>query len=322
MRERRWNAQQQKKTSEKSVFSWILHSWDDKIAAMPALAEKQSDFPKRLLMGLMWRSKNIARQIISRAKSLLPADRHATDGIWDTPYATLKKKWVEVPTYSNTSVKTTKLLELSDEVLLSEWMNARRDLTTGPEFAHRGWYYALYADSMRGKKLLDVGSGFGFDSITYAQHGAAVTFVDLVESNLEVLRRLCALMALTNVRFHLLSGLESLKGLDRDYDIIMAMGSLHHAPARVIQPECRELLSHLKVGGRWLQFAYPKTRWLRQGSPAFDKWGPMTDGPGTPWAEWYDVPKLLGMLEPAKFEVVLYQEFHDGDFNWFDLLKL
>jgi hypothetical protein len=26
------------------------------------------------------------------------------------------------------------------------------------------------------------------------------------------------------------------------------------------------------------------------------------------------------MFEPAKFEVVLYREFHNGDFNWFDLL--
>jgi len=68
-----------------------------------------------------------------------------------------------------------------------------------------------------------------------------------------------------------------------------------------------------------LQLAYPKSRWIRDGSPSFDKWGPMVDGPGTPWEEWYDVPKLLSMFEPAKFDVVLYQEFHNSDFNWFDL---
>jgi hypothetical protein len=82
----------------------------------------------------------------------------------------------------------------------------------------------------------------------------------------------------------------------------------------------QELLRHLKIGGRWLQLAYPKTRWIRAGSPPFHKWGAMTDGADTPWAEWYDLPKLLSLLEPAQFDVVLCLEFHDHNFIWFDLL--
>src|SRR6266478_4959515 len=114
--------------------------------------------------------------------------------------------------------------------------------------------------------------------------------------------------------------LSSLRPLDADYDVIMAMGSLHHAPAKVMKPEYQELLRHLKIGGRWLQLAYPRSRWIREGRSPFSKWGEMTDGAGTPWCEWYDLPKLLSMFEPAKFEVVLYQEFHNSDFNWFDLV--
>jgi SAM-dependent methyltransferase len=173
---------------------------------------------------------------------------------------------------------------------------------------------------MRGKKVMDVGSGFGIDSITFAQRGANMTFIDLVESNLKTLERLCNIMGLKDVRFVLLENVESLKPLDTDYDVIMAMGSLHNAPIEVMRPEYRELIRHLKVGGRWLQLAYPRARWTRDDSPPFDVWGPMTDGPGTPWEEWYDLPKLLSILEPAKFEVVLYREFHNSDFNWFDLL--
>ena len=114
--------------------------------------------------------------------------------------------------------------------------------------------------------------------------------------------------------------MSSLRPLDADYDVIMAMGSLHHAPAKVMKPEYQELLRHLKIGGRWLQLAYPRSRWIREGRSPFSKWGEMTDGAGTPWCEWYDLPKLLSMFEPAKFEVVLYQEFHNSDFNWFDLV--
>ena len=87
-----------------------------------------------------------------------------------------------------------------------------------------------------------------------------------------------------------------------------------------MKPEYLELLRHLKVGGRWLQLTYPVTRWIRDGRPSFSKWGEMTDGIGTPWAEPYDVEKLLGVFAPAKFDVVLYQEFQNCNFNWFDLL--
>jgi len=239
---------------------------------------------------------------------------------WELPYETLRKRWVEVPSGENVFEKTTNLMQLPDDALLAFWEKARKDITTGAEFAHRGWYHTLYADFMRGKKVMDVGSGFGVDPITFAQHGARVTFVDLVETNLKVLERLCRIMGLKDARFVLLNELGSLRPLDADYDVIMAMGSMHHAPVDILKPEYRELLRHLKVGGRWLQLAYPKARWVRDKRPRFAHWGLTTDGPGTPWAEWYDVEKLLGMFAPSEFEVVLYQEFHNSDFNWFDLL--
>lgn len=239
---------------------------------------------------------------------------------WDQPYETLRKKWVEVPVTQLGRMKTTDLLGLSDMELLDQWEKARTEITTGPQFAHRGWYHALYADGMRGKKVMDVGSGFGVDSITFAQHGAKLTFVDLVETNLKVLERLCGTMGLREVQFHILKDVDSLKVLDTDYDVIMAMGSMHNAPVEVMKPEYQELVQHLKVGGRWLQLAYPKSRWIRDGRLPFDVWAEMVDGLGTPWEEWYDLSKLLSMFEPAKFDVVLYQEFHNSDFNWFDLL--
>lgn len=265
-------------------------------------------------MSLMYRIKELKN---------LRKNRLASEGDgapWEKPYETLRKKWVEVPTTTTGIQKTTRLLELSDDVLLAEWEKARVDITTGREFAHRGWYHALYADGMRGKKVMDVGSGFGVDSITFAQHGAKLTFVDLVETNLKVLERLCGILGVREARFALLEDLDSLKTLDRDYDVITALGSLHNAPAKVMKPEYQELLRHLRVQGRWLQLAYPESRWIRDGRPPFSKWGEITDGAGTPWCEWYDLPKLLSMFEPATFEVVLYQEFHDSDFNWFDLL--
>jgi hypothetical protein len=93
---------------------------------------------------------------------------------------------------------------------------------------------------------------------------------------------------------------------------------LINAPFEVIRAEVQELIKHLKVGGRWLHFAYPKCRWEREGSLPFHVWGTRTDGPGTPWMEWYDGEKMLRLFEPHKVELLFTREWHNSDFNWFD----
>ena len=78
---------------------------------------------------------------------------------------------------------------------------------------------------MRGKKVMDVGSGLGMDSITFLQAGAShMTFVDLVDTNLEVLKRLCKIFGFANVSFVHLDELASLTPLSTDYDVIMPWG--------------------------------------------------------------------------------------------------
>jgi SAM-dependent methyltransferase len=232
----------------------------------------------------------------------------------------LRRKWKEVPG-GNARLSTDELLRLPDEELLAVWRRALEEATVGPGFGVRGWYHLLYKDVLRGKRVLDVGSGFGLDGLTFAQHGARVTLLDIVESNLGVLKRLCGLLRLRDVDFVYLEQLESLSGLRRDYDVIWCQGSLINAPFEAIRAEAQLLLRHLPVGGRWVELAYPKARWHREGELPFDRWGERTDGPGTPWMEWYDLAKLRSALAPARFDVVLHFDFHDQDFNWFDLVR-
>ena len=113
--------------------------------------------------------------------------------------------------------------------------------------------------------------------------------------------------------------IKDLEVLPTDFDVVTAVGSLHNAPFDVMKHEVAELVRHLKVGGRWLQLAYPKARWEREGMPPFEKWGTLTDGEGTPYCEWYDMEKLLRLLKPADFEPLFHYEWHNHDFNWFDL---
>ena len=238
---------------------------------------------------------------------------------WNNALAILQKKWSEVPA-GNTRLDTKELVNMEDQHLLRLWTESRRQATTGGNFGVRGWYHTLYTPILNGKRVLDVGCGFGIDGITFAQAGAKVTFLDIVQSNLKTVHRICNLLGVQDVDFCHLTALSSLSSLESDYDFIWCQGSLINVPFKMAYSEAQELLRHLKPTGRWVELAYPRTRWEREGKLPFDKWGERTDA-GAPWIEWYDLEKLLARLQPSRFDVILHFEFHDSDFNWFDLLR-
>jgi 2-polyprenyl-3-methyl-5-hydroxy-6-metoxy-1,4-benzoquinol methylase len=250
-----------------------------------------------------------------------PPDRGAEDSRWENPFSTLRKKWTEVPDDVD-RVRAPHLLEMGDKELLAYWEDARKTAVTGEHFSRRGWYHMLYEPLFRGARMIDFGSGLGMDGLSFASHAAHVTMMDLAKENLALLKRIADLKGLANVEFVHLENFESFQALGTEYDVILASGSLHHAPQHVIRREIQELAPRLKVGGRWLQLAYPKERWEREGRPPFSKWGECTDGAGTPWGEWYDLQKLLKVFEPMKFEALLAFNYHNNDFNWFDLVRI
>ena len=115
----------------------------------------------------------------------------------------------------------------------------------------------------------------------WAPTHARVTFVDIVESNLQVMARLCRVFSVTNAGFLYLQNLQSLDALADDFDVIWCQGSMINAPFQFAARESAALLQHLKPGGRWIELAYPRERWERDGRPPFSVWGTMTDSVGT-----------------------------------------
>jgi SAM-dependent methyltransferase len=243
------------------------------------------------------------------------ADEHLAES-----FRVLRAKWGEIPGGEQLRVRSADLLKASDSELLRIWATGLTDSSTGPAYSVRGWYHTLYSDVFRGKKVLEIGSGMGFDGITFAKNGAEWTFVDIMASNLEVVRRLCRLQGVQNARFCLMEDLRSLADLPTDYSAIFAQGSLINLPVEATRVEAKALLEHLPVGGRWIELGYPYRRWTHDKRPPFDKWGEKTDG-GAPWIEWHDLNKVREFLAPAQFDVVFTLDFHKYDFNWFDLIR-
>lgn len=237
---------------------------------------------------------------------------------WSKYLKVLQAKWSTVPA-GNIRISTKDLTKMNDSELLSFWTKTRHEATEGDGFYSRGWYHALYAPILRQKRVLDVGCGLGIDGITFAQNGTKVTFLDIIESNVRLVERLCRLLNITDVDFCHLENSDSLNSKG-DYDFIWCQGSMICAPFKIVKSEVQALLKHLKKNGRWIELAYPKVRWEREGGLPFEVWGEKTDG-GAPWIEWYDLEKLFQRLSPYKFKPILSFEFHNSDFIWFDLLR-
>jgi len=240
------------------------------------------------------------------------------DKRWDKPFSTLRKKWCEIPCSFNDRKSSKELLKLNDNELFEIWNLSQEEGLKGPS----SWYHQKYRNYVKDKKILDFGCGFGVSGLSFSQFGAHVTFVDIIKENVELVRRISKILKLKNTNFYYLKDLNSISELPFDLDLILTLGSIHHAPFSVIKSEISMLVEHLKIGGRWFILSYPKIRWEKEGKLPFKKWGEKTDGRGTPWAEWYDVKKIMLLFEPTKFDLLFYHEWYHSDLNWFDLKLL
>ena len=183
----------------------------------------------------------------------------------------------------------------------------------------QNWYYAVYAEAFRGKRVLDVGSGAGFDALWFAARGADCTCLDITESNTENIRRIARLRGL-DIKTQYLSDFSSFDKLG-NFDVIWCNGSMINAPFAFAVQESAELLDHLPIGGRWIELGYPRQRWEQEGHLPLHRWGERTDGIGTPWMEWYDTPKLMKRLGNAHLDVFMAFDYAGETLNWFDLQR-
>jgi hypothetical protein len=230
----------------------------------------------------------------------------------------LREKWREIPATRQDRTFSSDLLDISDQELLEYWDRCRAETCT-PEV--RGWYQERYAGRLSHADVADIGPGIGLDGIWFAQHGARVTFVDIVEDNLALLRRLCGLKGI-DADFYFIDDFFNYR-FAKTFDCFLCVGSLINAPFDFTKRQVAALTPFLRVGGIVLMLGYPRERFEDSGARDGAEFAVMTDGARTPWAEWYDDEKVRALFGP-QFRLEWSRNFGHRpiDFNWFELTKI
>jgi SAM-dependent methyltransferase len=106
--------------------------------------------------------------------------------------------------------------------------------------------------SLRGKHVLEIGFGPGYDALTFLQNGALYTGIDITPENVERTKQHLAFFGLVpDVRE---GDAEHLEFADDSFDAIYSNGVLHHVPD--IQRAFREVRRVLKPGGSFYVILY------------------------------------------------------------------
>lgn len=230
----------------------------------------------------------------------------------------LRNKWRELPSTRQGRNFSSEMLKWSDEKLLDYWEQCKLETDV---LSVRGWFQELYKEKLSGCTVADVGPGVGIDGIYFAEHGAKVTFVDIVEDNLKLIERVCNLKNI-KADFYYVDDFFNYKFKNK-FDVFTFIGSMHNAPFEFSKKQVAGLTQFLNDNGKVLMLAYPKERFIESGARDFEEFGKMTDGERTPWCEWYDDSKIEDLFG-ENFRLMWSRNFGKDniEFNWFDITKI
>lgn len=144
----------------------------------------------------------------------------------NVPLAEVKEYWDRRPCNIRHSPKTVGTKEYFDEV------------TTRKYFVEP--HIPPFADFARwnNKRVLEIGCGIGTDTLSFAQHGAYVTAVDLSEKSLEIAQQRAQVYGQQDrIEFYRGNSEELSQFVPvKTYDLVYSFGVIHHTPnpARVL----------------------------------------------------------------------------------------
>jgi SAM-dependent methyltransferase len=118
------------------------------------------------------------------------------------------------------------------------------------------------APALKGKQVLEIGCGMGFDTVELLKRGVRVTATDLTPAAIAAAQRHLAVEGLHAEDLRVANALD-LPFPDESFDGVYAIGCLHHTGDmpravrevhRVLKPGGRAIISHIYRKGSWFRF--------------------------------------------------------------------
>lgn len=115
---------------------------------------------------------------------------------------------------------------------------------------------------LKGKHILEIGCGMGFDSLEFLKRGVRVTVTDLTQAAVDIAKRHYEIAGVRPEAVHTASALD-LPFPDNTFDGVWACGVVHHTGntakaireiRRVLKPDGRAMVSHIYRRPSWMHY--------------------------------------------------------------------
>ena len=163
----------------------------------------------------------------------------------------------------------------------------------------------------RGKRVLEIGCGMGWDAVQFAKHGADYTGIDISKKSIELAKKQFKVYGLHgDLRVINMADPEEIKQLEGDYDLVYSLGVIHHFPN--IEQIIRNIHGLVAPGGEFRFMVYAKNSWkyamIRKGLDQFEAQA------DCPFAQAYTSTELYDLLENS-FEILRLRQAHCFMYN-------
>jgi len=158
------------------------------------------------------------------------------------------------------------------------------------------------SESLKGKKILEIGCGTGSSTIALAEQGAVVTGVDLDEGALKVAEDRKNVYGL-DIELDYLNATEVHKKFENEhFDFIIFFATLEHMTHEERMIAMKETWNMLEPGGLWVVLETPNRLWYFDGHTS-----------GLPFFQWLpdDLAIKYSKYSPRNEFASVYRDFND-----------
>jgi len=163
----------------------------------------------------------------------------------------------------------------------------------------------------RGKRVLEIGCGMGWDAVQFAKHGADYTGIDISDRSVDLARQQFEAYGLHgDLRVMNMADAGEVSELDGGYDLVYSMGVIHHFPN--IEQIIKNIHTLTAPGGEFRFMVYAKNSWkyamIRKGLDQFEAQA------DCPYAQAFTSTELYDLLDNS-FEILRLRQAHCFMYN-------